>query len=110
MYVYIYKQGLTYISSILFFFKPGSGPKRLANIRLMSVDFSCANSILNVRQRRQANGEEEEMVYQTERDAMNGTDGLVNLSSTLVTFSFHAPRRSCRINIHSKAVSSTRNG
>ena len=88
---------------LYFLFKPGNGLNHQADITLTTVDFSCANSILNVRQK-QSNGEEE-MVYQTEKDIKNTTHGLVNLSSTVVSLSFHAPRRSCRINIQSRAVS-----
>ena len=88
---------------LYFLFKPGNSLNHQADITLTTVDFSCANSILNVRQK-QSNGEEE-MVYQTEKDIKNTTHGLVNLSSTVVSLSFHAPRRSCRINIQSRAVS-----
>ena len=51
---------------------------------------------------RHANGLEE-MVFQTEADVENTTNGLVKVAATAVTFTFHAPRRSCRINIQSSA-------
>lgn len=56
---------------------------------------------MNVRQRH-ANGEEE-MIYQTDRDVKNVTD--VVTAAKAVTFTFHAPRRSCRINIMTFASS-----
>ena len=100
-----HKQGSTSVQVFLsYLFKPGSGPDRKAAIHLIAVDFSCANSVLNVRQIVN-DGDGETMVYQTEGNARNTTHGLVNLVATLVTLSFHAPRRSCRININSRAVS-----
>ena len=98
------KDRQVYTFFLSYLFKPGSGPERKAAIHLIAVDFSCANSVLNVRQIG-TDGDGETMVYQTERNSRNTTHGLVNLVATLVTLSFHAPRRSCRININSRAVS-----
>ena len=68
--------------------------------------FSCDNSILNVRKRDEENMEV--MVYQTERDLntveANDTNVIEVTTSHSISLQFHAPRRSCRINIGSVAI------
>lgn len=85
-----------------------SGHDKQAQVRIESVNFSCANSILNVRQKH-ANGREE-MVFQTQSDVTNVTHGLITVSSYDISLSYHAPRRSCRINIKAAAFSASHNG
>ena len=49
--------------------------------------------------------EKEMMVYQTERDVQANETGLIEVTNKKsISLQFHAPRRSCRINIHSEAV------
>ena len=66
--------------------------------------FSCDNSILNVRKRDEEN--REVMVYQTERDVQANETFLIEVKSSSIYLQFHAPRRSCRINIGSEAIAS----
>lgn len=81
--------------------------EKLVSLHLKTVDFSCDNSILNVRTLKRSVIKQDlgsgqmEMVYQTERDVYNGS---LRLEAVAVTFSFQAPRRSCRVNIESEAV------
>ena len=78
------------------------------------MTFSCDNSVLNVRKRDKEEEEEdstsmaaEVMVYQTERDLntveANDTN-VIEVTSNSISLQFHAPRRSCRINIGSVAI------
>ena len=73
------------------------------------MTFSCDNSVLNVRKRdkEEDSGMGEVMVYQTERDLntveANDTN-VIEVTSNSISLQFHAPRRSCRINIGSVAI------
>ena len=74
------------------------------------MTFSCDNSVLNVRKRdkEEDSGMGEVMVYQTERDLntveANDTNVIEVTTSHSISLQFHAPRRSCRINIGSVAI------
>ena len=93
------------ICIIVFLFQP-SGKQKSANVTLLGVSFSCANSILNIRRRQEPDGIEE-MIYQTESDMSNSTSLMTSaLGEEALTFEFHAPRRSCRVNIKSRASAS----
>ena len=74
------------------------------------MTFSCDNSVLNVRKRDKEEDDssmKEVMVYQTERDLntveANDTN-VIEVTSNSISLQFHAPRRSCRINIGSVAI------
>ena len=73
------------------------------------MTFSCDNSVLNVRKRDKEEDSSmgEVMVYQTERDLntveANDTN-VIEVTSNSISLQFHAPRRSCRINIGSVAI------
>ena len=66
------------------------------------MEFSCGNSLLNVR----SIGEDqtEEMEYQTIEDLRNSTS---ITTAFAVTLQFMAPRRSCRVNILASTLSTT---
>lgn len=75
------------------------------------MTFSCDNSVLNVRKRDKEEDDssmKEVMVYQTERDLntveANDTNVIEVTTSHSISLQFHAPRRSCRINIGSVAI------
>ena len=73
------------------------------------MTFSCDNSVLNVRKRdkEEDSGMGEVMVYQTERDLNNveaNDTNVIEVTSNSISLQFHAPRRSCRINIGSVAI------
>ena len=75
------------------------------------MTFSCDNSVLNVRKRdieEDDSSMKEVMVYQTERDLntveANDTNVIEVTTSHSISLQFHAPRRSCRINIGSVAI------
>ena len=73
------------------------------------MTFSCDNSVLNVRKRdKEEDSMVEVMVYQTERDLntveANDTNVIEVTTSHSISLQFHAPRRSCRINIGSVAI------
>ena len=72
----------------------------LVELVLNSVEFSCGNSVLNVRS---IDGDQtEEMKYQTNKDLHNST---FTTTAVAVTLQFMAPRRSCRINIRASTLS-----
>jgi hypothetical protein len=87
-----------------FYFLQASS-KKLVDFRLRSVDFSCANSILNVRKNDGGESNDEEMVYQTETDTVNEASNIINATTNSISLQFHAPRRSCRVNIRLIAYS-----
>ena len=76
--------------------------KLLVDFQLVSSDFSCGHSLLNVRKRED---EEEIMIYQTRDDLSNGT---LRVTARKISLEFMAPRRSCRLNVQVKARSTLR--
>ena len=76
--------------------------KLLVDFQLISSDFSCGNSLLNVRQKGVEKGEE--MIFQTNDDLTNGS---LKTVAAQIRIEFMAPRRSCRLNIQVNARSTS---
>ena len=72
------------------------------DFQLISSDFSCGNSLLNVRQKGLEKGEE--MIFQTNDDLTNGS---LKTVAAQIRIEFMAPRRSCRLNIQVNARSTS---
>ena len=72
------------------------------DFQLIYSDFSCGNSLLNVRQKGVEKGEE--MIFQTNDDLTNGS---LRTVAAQIRIEFMAPRRSCRLNIQVNARSTS---
>lgn len=78
--------------------KVKAGINHQVQIQLQTVEFSCANSLLNIRTNDGGERSLDELAYQTDMDVWPNKDNF-NVTGKQVTLQFHAPRRSCRINL-----------